>query len=124
MSAPLIHPWWLAASLVLGSLLFSALGVLVSSLLEPVSAVAALNAARFTLLFLGGALIPKILLPRLLRLAAEALPLIYLVEGFRYGLYNTSELLPPGAAMLVLAGYTFLLLSAGYAALERRLEEA
>ena len=123
MTTPIIHPATFIISLLLGSLLFSALGIIFAGLLEPVSAVAALNALRFTLLFLGGAVIPKILLPHTLRLIAESLPLLYVVEGFRYGLYNMVEVGTPYIDLIALASYTFFITAIGYTAIRKRLEE-
>ncbi len=114
---PAIHPAYLAFGLITGSLAFSALGVLLAALLEPTDAVATLNFLRFTMIFLGGGLMPEAIIPSFLKPLIYALPMVYVSDTIRYGMYNTYEFLDPYTASIGLAIYLAALVIVSFKAL-------
>jgi ABC-2 type transport system permease protein len=108
----IVHPWFLIAALALGSLTFTLLALAVTLPLEPVSGVAVLNIVRFTMVFLGGIVFPKTLLPHPLQAIAYTMPSTYIVEMIRYSMYNTWEYTDPytslAMATIALAATTLI----------------
>ncbi len=99
----MIRPAYFLAGVVLGSTLYSALSVLVSLYYNPVQAVAVLNIIRFSMIFLGGTLFPKALLPRILAGLAYFFPSVYITDLLRFGMYNTWEYVDPLTSLIVTA---------------------
>jgi len=97
---PVINPAFLAAGLVIGALTFSFLGVLFAAALEPTQAVAALNFARFAMIFLGGAVIPRTVMPAFLTPLVYSTPLVHTTELIRYGAYNLYDYTDPYTALI------------------------
>ena len=97
-SLPLVHPGFLVAGLVLGSVTFTFMGTGLAIMLEPVQAVAALNFLRFTMIFFGG-LLPATAIPSLLKPIVYALPMAYIADLIRYGTFNTYEFVDPVTAL-------------------------
>jgi ABC-type multidrug transport system permease subunit len=97
-SLPVIHPLYLAAGLLLGSAVFSLLAVAVSLAWEPLQAVTALNALRFSMVFLGG-LIPATVIPAFLYPLVWSLPMCYITDLIRYGTFNVYEYVDPLVAL-------------------------
>ncbi|MFP4170692.1 MAG: ABC transporter permease [Methanomassiliicoccales archaeon] len=94
------------ALLVLGSFMFSALGMILARFIkEEESADAAANAVVFPMMFLAGTFFPLESMPGYLQAVAQVLPLTYLNEGLRdsmiYG--NTEGALVNLAVVAVLA---------------------
>lgn len=100
-SIPIIRPLYFTAGLVLGALLYSLIGVMIAFYYEPVKAVAVLNIVRFSMVFLGGILFPKALLPRALAEASLLFPSVYVTEAIRFGMYNTWDYIDPYTSMIV-----------------------
>ena len=119
-AAPFIHPWWAVAAALLGAVLFSSLGLLVSLLFEPVQAVASLNFLRFTMVFLGG-MLPRAALPGLVGWLAYAFPIAYIGDMFRYGMFNIYEYADPATSLASAAIYTVGLLVVSVVIAEKRL---
>ena len=97
---PVINPVFLVLGLIIGALTFSFLGVLFAAALEPTQAVAALNFTRFAMIFLGGAVIPKTVMPGYLTPLVYSMPLVYTTELIRYGTYNLYDYIDPYTALI------------------------
>ena len=117
---PFVHPLWALAGLLLGAVVFSAMGLLVSLLLDPVQAVAALNFLRFTMIFLGG-MLPRAALPGALAGLAYLFPIAYIGDLFRYGLYNIHDYTTPLTALAASIVYAGSLIVAAGMVAEREL---
>lgn len=108
---PIVHPWFLVAGLVLGSLIFTFMALALAVVLEPLSAVAGLNFLRFSMVFLGG-LLPAPIIPGVLKPLVYVLPMAYVSDLIRYGLFNTYEFVDPYtsiiAAVMYLAAIAFI----------------
>ena len=101
---PVVHPWFLAAGLVMGALIFTFMAISLAILLEPLAAVVSLNFLRFAMVFLGG-LFPAAIIPGVLRPLVYALPMAYVSDLIRYGLFNTYEFTDPLTALAASAMY-------------------
>jgi ABC-2 type transport system permease protein len=97
----LLHPGFFAAAVLLGSLTFTLLALAITLPLEPVSGVAVLNIARFTMVFLGGIVFPKVVFPRQLLPLAYTTPSTYVVEMIRYSMYNTWDYVDPYTSLIM-----------------------
>lgn len=97
---PLLNPAFLVAGLVLGALTFSFLSVTISALMETTQAVAVLNFMRFTMIFLGGGLLPKAVIPQFILPITYSFPLVYVADLIRYGTYNMYEFVDPATALI------------------------
>ena len=117
---PFVHPWWVVGALLLGAASFSALGLLVSLLFDPVQAVATLNFLRFTMIFLGG-MLPRAALPGALAVAAYIFPIAYIGDLFRYGLFNIHDYTTPITALVASLVYALSLAAASVMVAEKRL---
>ena len=98
---PIIRPAYFAFGLVLGAILYSLLGVMIALYYEPVKAVAVLNIVRFSMVFLGGILFPKALLPKALAEASLLFPSVYVTEVIRFGMYNTWDYVDPYTSIII-----------------------
>ena len=73
---------WLIPFLILGPMLFSALGMLVGTVTKSVETASVLgNIITFPMMFLSGTFFPISTMPEYLRNFAHVLPLFYVVEG-------------------------------------------
>lgn len=109
-----VSPGTLAAAvgaLALGSVVSSALGLLVAARLRSVENFAGvINVVLFPLLFVSGALYPTAGMPSALRLLARINPVTYQVDLMRHAFGQPTEF-SVRADILVLTGSTLLLLS-------------
>jgi len=83
---------WLIPFLVLGPVLFAALGMLVGTVTKnPETAGVIGNIVTFPMMFLSGTFFPISIMPEYLKTVAHVLPLFYIVEGLNnvmvYGNY-------------------------------------
>ncbi len=109
-----IHPWFFILNITLGSIVFSLITILIVFWLEPVPAIAVLNIVRFTMLFLGGLLIPKPMIPVMVRPIVYFFPSLYVADLFDYSLYNRFEWIDPYTSTIMLLIYLFTLLFVSY----------
>jgi ABC-2 type transport system permease protein len=73
--------------ILLGSVMFSGIGMLLSGLIKDVEAVSAVgNAIAFPMMFLSGAYFPMELMPSYIQTISKALPLTYFTDGLRYAM--------------------------------------
>src|SRR5262245_11363072 len=87
-----------------GALAFLALGILIASVAESVKVALALaNLLFFPLMFLGGAAIPKFMLPTSIREISRLTPSNYMVEGLGRIMVDGKGLSDGGAQLVVLA---------------------
>jgi ABC-2 type transport system permease protein len=79
--------------ILLGSVMFSGIGMLLSGLIKDVEAVSAVgNAIAFPMMFLSGAYFPMEFMPSYIQTIAKFLPLTYFTDGLRYAmLYQYPE---------------------------------
>ncbi len=117
-----IHPLIYIYSLTMGSIVFSLITLLIVFWLDPVPAVAVLNIVRFTMLFLGGLLIPKPMIPAIIRLLILFFPSVYVNDLFNYGLYNRYDYVDPYTSMIILLIYLFVLVYVAYRVMLRILK--
>ncbi len=104
-----INPLFFTASLLLGSTVFSLLTIIIVFSLEPIKAIAVLNLVRFTMMFLGGLLLPRPLIPVEARPIVYVFPSVYVVDLMKYGLYNDYEYVDPYTSLIILTIYLFTL---------------
>ncbi len=107
-SLPLLHPGYLVAGLVMGSLAFSVLAVAIALAWDPLQAITALNAVRFAMIFLGG-LIPASVIPKALYPLVWALPMCYATDLIRYGTFNIYEYVDPLTGLIGITVYVVIL---------------
>jgi ABC-2 type transport system permease protein len=87
-----------------GALAFLALGLLIASVAESVKVALALaNLLFFPLMFLGGAAIPKFLLPPAIQKISRLTPSNYMVEGLGRIMVEGKSLSDSGAQLIVLS---------------------
>lgn len=73
--------------ILLGSVMFSGIGMLLSGLIKDVEAVSAVgNAIAFPMMFLSGAYFPMEFMPSYIQTISKALPLTYFTDGLRYAI--------------------------------------
>lgn len=90
---------------VLGTLVFVALGFLMSGLARSNESVIALGqVVQFPMMFLSGAFMPLEMLPEFLRPASVAMPLTYLVDALRQTMAAAAPLYPLWLDAAVLSG--------------------
>ncbi len=120
-SVPLIHPIYVLASVVLGSMIFSLIGVLIAIMFELTESMSVSNALRFLMLFLCGVFIPVYFLPWFLQPISLSLPLTYVAELMRYGLFGMFDFIDPLTSLVVSVIYAFFLLLVTNRLLEKKL---
>ena len=98
---PLEHPVWLFAFLVLGGLAFSLLGLAAAFWAKSFDQMAAVNSFLLTpLMYLGGVFFSIETLHPFWQALARANPLLYFINGVRYGFLGVADV-PPGKALLI-----------------------
>jgi ABC-2 type transport system permease protein len=88
----ILHPFWMAAFLVLTSVTFSLVGFILgiwSKSFEQMQAVPMLVVTPLT--FLGGSFYSIDMLPPAWRTVAYANPVVYLISGFRWSFYGRAD---------------------------------
>ena len=113
-----INPVFLWIGIIFGSIIFSLLGLLISSVLDVIQAVMVLNALRFLMIFLGG-MLPKELLPEIVQPLAYILPISYVNDLIRYGIYNLFDYVDPISAAIIAVIYTIVLLLIVYRVIDK-----
>jgi ABC-2 type transport system permease protein len=102
--------FWLLPFLILGPMLFAALGMLVGTVSkEPETAGVVGNIVTFPMMFLSGTFFPISIMPQYLQTIAHVLPLFYVIEGLNnvmvYG--NIAAGLIDMAVVLVITAVVF-----------------
>ncbi len=100
-----IKPLFFITGIILGSIVFSLITLLTAYSFEPIKAIAILNIIRFTMVFIGGLLIPKPLIPPLVRPVIYLFPSTYVVDLIDYGLYNEWSYMDPLTSIIILIIY-------------------
>jgi ABC-2 type transport system permease protein len=100
--------------ILLGSIMFSGMGMIISGFLKDVEAASALgNAIAFPMMFLSGTFFPLELMPSYLQTIAKALPLTYFSEGLKYSmLYKYPEGIYANMAILAVLAVVFITIGA------------
>ena len=114
-------PLWTAAFAVLGAALAGALGLLAGIVSEKIDQLAAFqNFVILPLTMLSGVFYSIHSLPGFWRSLSHANPFFYMIDGFRYGFFGSSDV-APGASLAVVAiafaavaSLCLLLLKSGY----------
>ncbi len=74
--------WWILPFLILGPMLFAAMGMLVGTVSkDPETAGVVWNIVTFPMMFLSGTFFPISIMPQYLQALAHVLPLFYVIEG-------------------------------------------
>ena len=114
-------PLWAAAFALLGAALLGALGLLAGVVSEKIDQLAAFqNFVILPLTMLSGVFYSIQSLPAFWRGLSHANPFFYMIDGFRYGFFASSDF-PPGVSLAVVAiafgavaALCLLLLKSGY----------
>jgi len=115
VDVPVEHPAVMAVFMVLTSATFGAFGMLVGLWAERWDNIAVfLNYMITPLIFLGGVFYSVRSLPSPWREISLCNPLLYMVDGFRYGMLGTSDVSPLFSFLLLLALFAVTLGTALY----------
>jgi ABC-2 type transport system permease protein len=114
-------PLWTLGFAVLGAALLGALGLLAGIVSEKIDQLAAFqNFVILPLTMLSGVFYSIHSLPALWRDVSHANPFFYMIDGFRYGFFGTSDVPPTisfavvGVSFLIVSCMTLRLLKSGY----------
>ncbi len=108
-AVPIISPWYTALAALLGSTIFSFLGTLIAAVFEITQSMAIANTLRFLMIFLCGVFIPVYFLPWYLQPISLSLPLTYVTELFRYGLFGMYDVVDPISSLIISIIFTVAL---------------
>ena len=118
---PLQFPLWIMLFAVLGSALLGSLGVVAGIWAEKFDQLAGFqNFIIMPLTFLSGVFYSIHSLPPFWQGLSRFNPFFYMIDGFRYGFFGVSDISPwfslavVGSRLVVLAGFTLVLLRSGY----------
>ena len=100
--------------ILLGSIMFSGIGMILSGVIRDVEAASAVgNAIAFPMMFLSGTFFPLELMPSFIQTIAKALPLTYFSEGLKYSmLYKYPEGIYTNMAILAVLAVAFITIGA------------
>ena len=118
---PIISPLYTILAAILGSIIFSFVGTLIASIFEITQSMAIANTLRFLMLFLCGVFIPVYFLPWYLQPISFSLPLTYVAELFRYGLYGMYDVVDPVTSLAISIIFTITLWIVTIRVLDREL---
>ena len=109
LGMPFRHPGMFIIGTVMGSGIFSLIGIIASIVVREVfEAMTLMNFFRFPLLFLSGVFVPLDRMPTWLRPVAYASPLTHVVELMRFGMTGSAHFpapwIPLGVSFLFLVG--------------------
>ncbi len=105
------HPLYLVAFLLVVTLLFAALGIVGGLVAEDFDHLTVMNQFILRpLVFFGGVFYSLEILPSLWRTASLLNPMVYMVNGVRYGFLGYSDV-DPNAALAVLSGLTLAVIA-------------
>lgn len=121
--APLqfVAPWWAVVFAILGAATLGALGVIAGLWAEKFDQMATFqNFAIMPMTFLSGVFYSIHTLPNAWQIISRFNPLLYLIDGFRYGFFGQSDISPwvslgySSLAFVLVAGLALYLLKIGY----------
>jgi ABC-2 type transport system permease protein len=100
--------------ILLGSIMFSGIGMILSGIIQDVEAASAVgNAIAFPMMFLSGTFFPLELMPSFIQTISKALPLTYFSEGLKYSmLYKYPEGIYTNMAILAVLAVAFITIGA------------
>jgi ABC-2 type transport system permease protein len=100
--------------ILLGSIMFSGIGMILSGFIKDVEAASAIgNAIAFPMMFLSGTYFPLELMPSYIQTISKALPLTYFSEGLKYSmLYKYPEGIYTNMAILAVLAVVFIIIGA------------
>lgn len=100
--------------ILLGSIMFSGIGMILSGFIKDVEAASAIgNAIAFPMMFLSGTYFPLELMPSYIQTISKALPLTYFSEGLKYSmLYKYPEGIFTNMAILAVLAVVFIIIGA------------
>ena len=100
--------------ILLGSIMFSGLGMILSGFIKDVEAASAIgNAIAFPMMYVSGTFFPLELMPSWLQTVSKALPLTYFSEGLKCAmLYKYPEGIYMNMAILAVLAVVFLIIGA------------
>ena len=117
---PLAHPWAIVLFLVLTSLLFSLAGFMNGIFARKFDDISIFSTfVLVPLTYLGGVFYSVQQLPPLWRSVSQFNPILYMVDGFRYGFFGVAGIAPwrslalIGAVIVALAAINLALLRKG-----------
>ena len=102
------------AIILLGSIMFSGIGMILSGVIKDVEAATAIgNAIAFPMMYLSGTFFPLDLMPSFIQTISKALPLTYFSEGLKYSmLYKYPEGIYTNMAILAVLAVVFIIIGA------------
>lgn len=100
--------------ILLGSIMFSGMGMILSGFIKDVEAASAIgNAIAFPMMYLSGTFFPLELMPSYIQTISKALPLTYFSEGLKYSmLYKYPEGIYTNMAILAVLAAVFIIIGA------------
>ena len=118
---PLQYPLWILLFAVLGSAFLGSLGVVAGIWAEKFDQLAGFqNFIIMPLTFLSGVFYSIHSLPTFWQSLSRFNPIFYMIDGFRYGFFGTSDISPwlslavVGGCLLLMTGFTLAMLRSGY----------
>jgi ABC-2 type transport system permease protein len=121
VAVPFTHMMWLLLGLILGGIVFSLIAMAIAFVYPATQAVALLNIIRFTMVFLGGLLFPKIVMPSFLLPIVYAFPAVYVNEIVRFGSFNTYDYVDPYTSVVALFLFILFVAMSSYLIVRRSL---
>ncbi len=100
--------------ILLGSIMFSGIGMILSGVIKDVEAATAVgNAIAFPMMYLSGTFFPLDLMPSFIQTISKVLPLTYFSEGLKYSmLYKYPEGIYINMAILAVLAVVFIIIGA------------
>jgi ABC-2 type transport system permease protein len=121
VAVPFTHIMWLLLGLILGGIVFSLIALAIAFVYPATQAVALLNIIRFTMVFLGGVLFPKIVMSDFLLPLIYAFPAVYVNELVRFGSFNTYDYVDPYTSLVILSLFIVFVSISSYLIVRRSL---
>lgn len=114
LNVRLIPDVFTIAIILLGSIMFSGIGMALSGVIKDVEAATAIgNVIAFPMMYLSGTFYPLELMPSFIQTVAKALPLTYFSEGLKYSmLYKYPEGIYMNMAVIAALAVIFIIVGA------------
>lgn len=107
------HPIWLVVFLILGGLSFANIGIIAAFWAKTFDQISAIGGfILLPLIYLGGVFFSVELLPPFWRGVALANPLLYVINGVRFGILGVSDVEASRALMIAVIGFCMSLFGA------------
>ncbi|BBL34368.1 inner membrane transport permease YadH [Nitrosomonas stercoris] len=118
---PLQSLFWIVLFALLGSALLGVLGIMAGIMSDKFDQLAAFqNFIVLPLTFLSGVFYSIYSLPPIWQFLSHLNPFFYMIDGFRYGFFGTSDISPyismgvVACCLVIISGWTLWLLKSGY----------